>query len=275
MIFCPLKIIKPTNDMLRSETSLPILHIFNKSRRSSEPLTDTIKNIKNGDAQLRENFIRDYKPFIISEVSKTTGKYVEPENSEEFSIGLIAFNEAIDCFDESKKVGFLSFAQTVIKRRLIDYIRKNHKHNVVYPFTYFDNNENNDKNTFEEKYFVIDSNIQFGNIESEEEISYFIKRLNTFGIELNDLLKTTPKHIDSKKLSISISRILAENSALSEKLERKKKIPIVDLLKFINVNHKTIHRNKNFIIAVYLILTSKLEVMQGYVENVEKGGSKG
>lgn len=252
---------------------MTILHIFNKSRRNSEPLADTIKKIKNGDVQLRDNFINDYKPFIIKVVSKTTSRHVVIENSEEFSIGLVAFNEAIDSYNSDKNAGFLSFAQIVIKRRIIDYIRKNDKHKNVYPLTYFYNCENDDKNSsFEEKYFMVDSNSQFSNIESKEEITLFIKKLKDFKIELNDLVKSVPKHMDSKRLSIQIARVLAENNELSEKLERKKKIPMVDLMKLVNINQKTVERNRKFIISVYLILTSKLEVMKGYVENVEKGG---
>lgn len=251
---------------------LHILNIFNKSQRNSEPLGDTIKKIKNGDDQLREKLINDYKPYIIKVISKTTGRYVDLENNEEFSIGLMAFNEAIDCFDANKYSGFLSFAQTVIKRRLIDYIRKNEKNSKVYPLTYFYNDKNEIENSFEEKYLIVDSSSQFSNIENKEEIALFIKKLNDFGIELKDLVKSVPKHMDSKRLSISIARVLVENKDLSEKLERKKNIPMVDLMKLVVVNHKTIERNRKFIISVYLILTSNLEVMQGYVENIEKGG---
>lgn len=253
---------------------LTILHIFNKSRRNSEPLEDTIKNIKNGDDQLREKLISDYRPFIIKVVSKTTGMYIDLENSEEFSIGLIAFNEAINCFDANKNSGFINFAQTVIKRRLIDYIRKNEKNRKVYPLTYFNNGENEIESSFEEKYLVVDSSSQFGNIETKEEIALFIKKLNDFGIKLKDLVKSAPKHIDSKRLSISIARVLVENKELSDKLKRKKNIPMVDLMKLVDVNHKTIERNRKFIISVYLILSSNLEVMQGYVENIEKGGKE-
>jgi RNA polymerase sigma factor len=253
---------------------LTILNIFNKSQRNSEPLGDTIKKIKNGDDQLREKLINDYKPYIIKVVSKTTGMYVDLENSEEFSIGLIAFNEAIDCFDANKYSGFLSFAQTVIKRRLIDYIRKNEKNRKVFPLTYFYNDENEVDSSFEDKYLIVDSSSQFSNVETKEEIALFLKKLNYFGIELNDLVKSAPKHMDSKRLSIRIARVLVENKELSEKLERKRNIPMIDLMKLVAVNHKTIERNRKFIIAVYLVLMSNLEVMQGYVENIEKGGKK-
>jgi len=253
---------------------LAILHIFNKFHQKSQPLGDIIEKIKDGDAVLREKLINDYNPFIMKVVTKVTGVYVDLKNSEEFSIGLIAFNEAIDCYDANKNAGFLSFADTVIKRRVIDYRRKEYKNSKVYPLTYFDTDENEDNNSFEEKYLTVDASSQFNNIETKEEIVLFIKKLKEFGVELKDLVKSAPKHLDSKRLSISIARILVENKGLSEKLEKKKSIPMVDLMKLVAVNHKTIERNRKFIISVYLILSSELEVMQGYVENIEKGGKK-
>jgi RNA polymerase sigma factor len=250
-----------------------ILQQINKFWQNSEPIKDIVKKIKSGDNQLKEVLINDYKPFIIKVVSKTIGKYVDLENSEEFSIGLIAFNEAIECYNEDKSPSFLSFAETVIKRRIIDYIRSNYKNSKVYPFTYFENEDNEDKKSFEENCLIVDSSSQFDNIEVKEEIILFTKKLGEYGIKLKDLVESVPKHMDSKRLSIKIARILAENKELSEKLEKKKNIPMVDLLKLVNVNHKTVERNRKFILAVYVILNSKLDVLKSYIENVEKGGS--
>ncbi len=251
---------------------MTILHILNKSRRKPEYLGEIIKNIKNGDMDLREKFIKDYNPFIIKVVSKSMGNYVDLENSEEYSVGLLAFNEAIDCFDDSKSSGFLSFAEIVIKRRIIDFKRKEAKNSKVFPLSYFERQDEEENISFENKYFTVDASSQFNNIEMKEELESYIKKLSTFGINLSDLVNTAPKHLDSKRLSIRIAKILAENKELSEKLEKKKTIPMTDLMKLVDVNHKTIERNRKFIISVYIILGSKLETLKSYVENVEKGG---
>ena len=262
---------KLTNIIARSEALLTILHIFNKSRRKPEPLGEIIKNIKNGDPELRNKFINDYNPFIIKVVSKNIGKYVDLENSEEYSIGLLAFNEAIDCFDEGKNAGFLGFAETVIKRRLIDFKRKNSKYGKTFPLSYFERYDEEENVSYENKFFTVDASSQFNNIEAKEELADFVKRLASFNIELKDLIKVAPKHMDSKRLAIKIARILAESKELSDKLERKKTIPMVELMKLLDVNHKTVERNRKFIISVYIILCSRLETLQSYIENVERG----
>jgi RNA polymerase sigma-I factor len=249
-----------------------ILHLFDRFRQNSEPINDSVNKIKQGDVLLKENFIRDYKPFILKVVSKTTGKFVDMESSEEFSIGLMAFNEAIECFDENKNSSFLKFAETVIKRRLIDYFRSNNKHSKVFPFTYFEGEKDNSSGSFEERYLKVEESTLFDSIETREEIDLFVKKLGEFGISLRDLVESAPKHVDSKKLAIEIARTMAENAEISDKLEKTKKIPMKELMQLVSVNHKTVERNRKFIIAVYFILSSKLEVMKGYVENIERGG---
>jgi RNA polymerase sigma factor len=253
---------------------LTILNLFGKPRQKSKSIEETVEKIKCGDTQLKEGLINDYKPFIIKVVSKASGRFIDTKNSDEFSIGLVAFNEAIECFDAEKNTGFLCFAEIVIKRRVVDYIRKNYKDNNVYPLTYFEKDDGEDNNIFENKYMRVEPESLFGKIEIQEEIDHFRKKLGEFGIELYDLVKSAPKHADSKRLAISIARILAENNDLSDKLIKKKTIPMADLLKKIQVNHKTVERNRKFIIAVYLIINSKLEVLQGYVVDTEKGGNK-
>lgn len=253
---------------------MTILSLFSKSRRNTKPIEETIAKIKCGDTQLKEGLINDYKPFIIKVISSVTGRFVDTKNSDELSIGLMAFDEAIESFNADKNVGFLSFAEIVIKRRVVDYIRKDIKNSNVYPFTYFESNDNEDNNIFENKYMVVEPGSLFDKIELKEEIELFRKRLGEFDISLFDLVGNAPKHSDSKALAISIARVLADNTALSDKLEKKKNIPMTDLLRIVQVNRKTVERNRKFIIAVYLIINSRLEVLQGYIANAEKGGKQ-
>lgn len=241
---------------------------FNRDNPDKAPINSTIEKVKNGDKLLRESFIRDYNPFIIKTVSGVTKRYVEFENSEEYSVGLLAFNEAIDSFDCSKGHNFLKLAEQVIRRRVIDYIRGNQKNNKVYPFTYFEGEENN---SFEEKYLKIDFDTEAESIELEEEIALFSKELESFDITLEDLVICAPKHKDSKQLCIQIARILAENKELYVKLIRKKTVPVVELMKLVDVNQKTIERNRKYIIAVCLILRSDLDDLKEYVKNAEQG----
>jgi len=101
-------------------------------------VADIIKKIQKGDLQLKEEFIKDNLTYILRSVSNALGTVVDDKNSEEFSVGLSAFNEAIDRYDPLKNDNFFQYSFMVIKSRLIDYIRSNSKHNKVLPFSYFE-----------------------------------------------------------------------------------------------------------------------------------------
>lgn len=245
------------------------LKFFNNNNSKIDPALECIARIKQGDHQLRDEFINDYKPFIIKCISKSTGRFVELENSEELSIGLLAFNEAIDCFDESKNRSFFSFAAQVIHRRLINYRIKSKKNASVFPFTYFE-----DDGKLELKNSDIDFNAAdlLGKFEIKEEIESFKKRLEVFGITIYDLVKDSPKHKDAIRSCIQIARVIAANDTLYKKLSDKKTMPMSELSKLVSVSQRTIERNRKFIIAVCLIIKSDLDIVKGYLKNAEKAG---
>lgn len=234
--------------------------------RENKPQNDSIglliEKIKSGDSNLKEEFICKYKPFIMRVVSSTLGRYIESEGSEEYSIGLMAFNEAIDSFDTKKNSNFFRYSNLVINHRLIDYIRKDKKRNKTIPFSYLESTDD-----FEEKYLMSDSHYQYNKIEVKEELLLLEKKLKRFNITLEDLVTDAPKHKDSRELCISIARVIVENRHLNEKLMKKRCIPLSDLLSLVDVNRKTVERNRKYIIAVSLILNSSLDEIKEFFRN--------
>jgi RNA polymerase sigma factor len=242
------------------------------SQKESDGVNGILAEIKSGNTELKEKFIGDYKPFVIKAVFNCTGRRVEIENSEEYSIGLLAFNEAIDSFDFSKNKNFFGFSEQVIKRRLIDYVRKNTEtKNKVFPFTYFSDEQNND---FEERYLTSDSTNEFNNIEVKEDILIFKDKLKMYGISFRDLLTCAPKHKDSRVLCIKIAKVIAEDERILDKLEKTKTLPIQEILKVVHVYRGTLEKNRKFVIALCLIMTSGLEVLNGYISQTEGGGDQ-
>ena len=59
------------------------------------------------------SLIERHMPFLIRTVSNFTGRYISVENDEEFSIGLLAFAEAVKRY-EPDRGNFLSFAKLVM-----------------------------------------------------------------------------------------------------------------------------------------------------------------
>lgn len=236
------------------------------NRYEKESFLDILRRIKNGDRILKDKFIQDYKPFIIKSLYQATGRIPNIESSDEFSIGLVAFNEAIEKFDEEKNCSFKSFSQQVIKRRLIDYKRSTHKNDKVYPFSYFEFEESSN---FEERYLATDHHDHVYNFEVKEEFSSLLLKLEKFGLSIKDLISSTPKQKKSKQTCIKIARIIAQDQALFAKFNKKRTIPYSKLVKQIDVSQRTIERNRKYIIALVIILNSDLDVLKNYIESIE------
>jgi RNA polymerase sigma factor len=92
-------------------------------------INERVESIKNDDEAVNR-FVEEFKPFIASCSEKVTGRYMRYGEDDELSIALMAFAEAIKSYDSSKG-SFLSFAQNVIKRRLVDFFRKERRHSNV------------------------------------------------------------------------------------------------------------------------------------------------
>ena len=237
--------------------------------KNDHDIVEIISKIKSGDRQLRERLIDDYKPFILKCVSKFMNKFIEVENSEEFSVALIAFDEAIDDFDEVKNCHFISFAELVIKRRLLNHVNKERKSINTYPFSFFDSEKDNPlENVIAEKSIFL----HFDRFETREEILIFNKKLRRFGITLHDLVKKTPKHKDSKQMLLRVAKIITENDSLYEKLNKKMIIPMSDLTPLISINPKTVEKNRKYVIAACIAMKSDLDIIKGFLhEYLERG----
>lgn len=242
------------------------VYLGGKDKPEKRSFIDILNKIRKGDKLLKDRFISDYRPFVIKSVSRVlNNKYIEIENCEEYSIGLIAFNEAIDKYDEARMCSFEKFSYQVIQRRLIDYRRKNHKHSSVYPFSYFETAETND---VEEKIFIQDYSDHIYEYEVREEFLTFTKRLKEFGISMNDLVKSMPKHKDSRSTCAKIARLIVEDNNLFERFNIKKTIPFKNLTEYIDVSQRTVERNRKYIMALVLILKSDLEIIKNYIKHL-------
>lgn len=201
-------------------------------------------------------------------MSKVSKKYEDIKSSDIFSIGMIAFNEALDNYDENKGNNFFAYCDRIIRSRIIDYYRKSEKEEKVYPFTYF---ENEYEINFEEKYLKSNSFYQYENIEIQEEIEFFQKKLSEFNINLYDIIEEIPKHRDSIIMCIKIAKGLCDNDYLYGKLIRNKTIPLKELVSMVDVHQRTIERNRKFIIAVSLIIKTEFTYAKEYIEDIFDG----
>lgn len=218
-----------------------------------------------GDQSAREELLARYAPFIVRVAARASGRYIRPGSDEEYSIALSAFNEAIDGYS-SDRGGFLTFAETVIKRRLIDYYRRESRRPEA-PISDFE--ETDDEGNVRNPVLVREALLAF-DAEAErearrEEIARFGRELQDFGITLAELARIAPKHEDARRSAAAVSRLLVADAEMREHLLRKRELPLKTLAEIAPVSRKTLERQRKYIIAMSLILLGDYPHLRGYL----------
>lgn len=236
--------------------------------RKKQDLTETVLLIQEGDLELRNNLLKKYKPFIKKSVSSVCRRYIR-ETDDEFSIGLIAFNDAIDKFSPDKGNGLLPFADTVIRRRVIDYIRSQSKKMNELSFEIHHVSEDEYiQSPLDIEKSIENHQRQLNSENLKDEIIRYTELLKIFHITFDQLVKHTPKHMDARNNAIKIAKTIADEPLMLQYVIDKKKLPIKMMEEKVEVSRKTIERNRIYIIAMVLILTGDYLFLKDYLKGV-------
>jgi RNA polymerase sigma factor len=237
------------------------------TKKKKRTLEEAVILIQQGDESLLNEIIASYKPFIAKTVSSVCKRYIR-ETDDEFSIGLIAFNEAIEKYLPERGKSLLSFAEVLIKRRVIDYIRKQTKNQFIsYDFEAVHDEESSGSTMVNELSFEKYKKKREDDFR-KEEIIHFSALLKTFDLSFSDLVEHSPKHADARKNAILIAKILVDHEELRKLLLEKKRLPIKQLEEIVEVSRKTIERNRKYIIAIALILLHDYMYLKDYIKGV-------
>jgi RNA polymerase sigma factor len=246
---------------------LSLLFLAKKRKRSLE---DTVLKIQEGDLSLLNETIDAYKPFIAKTVASVCKRFIH-ESDDEFSIGLIAFHEAIQKYSPERGSSLISFAEVMIKRRVIDYIRKHSKNqNISLEFGVQNQDEDSPSLTLENEISIDDYQKKIETDLRRQEIMQFQQILREFDLSFQDLVEQSPKHADARKNAMVIANILVENQELQDYLIEKKRLPIKQLEDLVDVSRKTIERNRKYIMAISLILINDYIYLKDYIKGVLK-----
>jgi RNA polymerase sigma factor len=225
-------------------------------------INDRVETIKGDDKQINI-FVEEFKPFIAASVEKITGKYVSYGRDDELSIALIAFVEAIKSYEKTKG-NFLSFSQNVIKRRIIDYYRKEKKHNMNVSIEYTDDEESDEIDLSTAK-----SLEEHSKEEASEyrrlELEQLKKELTQWDISFFELADVSPKHNKTRMIYSQIIKFILSREDIVKYIKQKKILPIAEIEKNLNIPRKTIERGRKYILAVLIICTGDYDFIKDYI----------
>ncbi|MBW4838588.1 MAG: RNA polymerase sigma-I factor [Paenibacillaceae bacterium] len=220
------------------------------------PIDEILHQAQAGNKVDRELLIDYYRPFILRTVTHICKRQVS-WNQDEASIGIIAFNEAIDRYLLASEKSFDNFAYMVIHHRLIDEFRRQGKYMQLESAIWDRRHAELDPSPLE-----VASSLEIFEREQAaealaEELQLYDVTLQQYGIDLEELEDGSPKHRDTRTQLIRIARIFSEHPQWLNTLRTTKRLPAKEMLTVFKVSSKTLERNRKYLIALILIYASE------------------
>jgi len=240
-------------------------------------IEETLYSAKSGNKQNREKLLHASKPFILRVATKVCQRRLEWGSDDELSIGLIAMDEAINRYDLAKQIPFLAYARIVIKSRLMDFFRKESKHQSISLEDCKLSDGEYLQHTPAETAQAWENYInERAAKERQEEIREFGCYLAQFNLSYNELVQASPKHRDTRETLIKVAWDLATNENLIKQLIDKKRLPLAELTVLTGIKRKTLERGRRYIVALALLIyhREKFIYIYSYLRLVDrhKGG---
>ena len=179
------------------------------------------------DPRKADELIRSYIPFIRSEAAKCISR-VCTEQDDEYSIALIAFHEAILGY-ERERGAFLGYASMLIKSRIIDYQRREARHQGQVSI-YAESGED-DRTILDEMADGRDHYEEAVNLEAtKQEIAELSAVMARFGVSFSDVADHSPRQERTLEACTRAVRWAAGDELLLEELLRTGKLPMARLV---------------------------------------------
>ncbi|HKK95633.1 MAG TPA: sigma factor [Anaerovoracaceae bacterium] len=204
---------------------------------------------KKTDSRELNEFINEFKPFIVSQASNVLKRYVYIENDEGYENALIAFYDAIVSYDFDKG-SFIAYSKKIIHNRLINYLKKENNNMVV-------SLENEDLEGISDK-----SQEQK---ELKTEIEEFETELCKYGLTVEILEEKSPKHKDTRDFAKELAIKIKDDQEIIPLFNEKRKLPITKISRKYGISRKVLYKSKEYITSIVIILNKNFICLKNWI----------
>ncbi len=232
--------------------------------------TDELAALAAEDPRRMEELIKNNENFILRCAAETARRYIT-KSDDEWSVALMAFSQAVKGYSPERG-SFLAFAELVIKRRLIDYIRAQAKHGgeiSVDPSIFGGEPEEQDGDIA----LKAEVNKKVSHTPGsalKEEIEAVTGVFARYGFSFLSLAECSPKAEKTKKACARAVRYLTQNPLLLSELRHSKQLPAKTIEKNCGVPRKIIERHRKYIIAAAEIITGDYPCLAEYMRFIRE-----
>ena len=199
-----------------------------------------------------EQLIADNASYVQSRVLRFAPNAGSHEREDLFSIAQMAFYEAVNSYSHEKG-HFYPFADIVLRRRLIDEIRKTSK--VDPELAILDETLED----MDESLPIQSASIKQYEHEKEKsalemEVEQFNAELAAMGITMSTLEKHSPKHAALKKTYREILRKIHNDPEVRRAIFVKRYYPVKKISELTQISPKKLERSRIYIIAAMIVI---------------------
>jgi len=210
--------------------------------------------------------IDEFMPFLNARVSRYTAQFSGHMRDDALSVSMIALHEAIQKYD-IEKGHFFPFADRVVRARIIDHIRKvsRQERNQVSLDAEDEYGQSTQANAV--------NIISIRNYDEEqrrariaEEIEQFTADIASWGITMDALAKSSPKHKELRKTYKEIVSAIADCDDIMQTIHIKRYFPIKAIAKITGLPQKKLERSRTYVIALLIIRAGDYELLSDFIE---------
>lgn len=226
-------------------------------------LEERVIKAKNDPSEM-DALLKEYMPFIKASISKTLKKYIQSDDAS-LTTGMMGFHEAVEKYD-SAKGGFLSYAQIVIRNRLIDEVRLENRQTMNTDLSLDSTEEGKAVSRVQDGYAIeMHENRELAD-QRKDDLTLYTEVLKGWDLTLTDLVAASPKKKELLTLFQSIGRHIADDKSLLEQLRTTKRLPASYILENFVIDRKRLDRGRKYIIAVVELWAGDFETLKSFVK---------
>lgn len=221
------------------------------------------------DEWAKNLFIEQSMPFIQRSLSRHAKKPIGPSD-EEWSVGLVAYAEAIDGY-RSDKGDFAAWAHLVIAKRLTDHYRRvarTRQEIGVAPHVF-----TGDVDAGEDAMaYAVHAAIQPVNQRDglHDELEAVSDTLGPYGFTFMELTACSPQTAKTRQACACAAAYLLSHPAILQDMGRKRTLPAKRLHDACGIPTKLLDRHRKYIIAITLIMEGDYPYLQEYLHLIRK-----
>ena len=216
-------------------------------------------------------FILEYEGYILKSASKAAKRYIT-KSDDEWAIALEAFCNAVRTYSYEKG-SFFRFAELMINRRLIDFFRKQSRHQPEFPVshTVFSGEAEEDGQDLSLAAEIVSKTKENHENLLKEEIEEANHQFAAYGFSFYDLISCSPKSRKTREACFAAVNHMVSNPLLCSEMRRSKNLPLKIIENQTKVPRKILERHRKYIIAAVEIINGDYPCLAGYMRPFMEG----